>query len=67
MRDVERDMLLSVSKNKTFQRPSESNQNVAVKATWGRTRKQHGPEATDIVVRSQHNPNIDVSMTDKCP
>ena len=60
MKDVERDMLLSVSSSKTFQRPSESSHNVAMKATWGRTRKQHGPESTDIVVRSDHNPNVDV-------
>lgn len=57
-------MLLSVASTKTYQRPNENVQNVKVKANWGRQRKQYGPQATDIVVRSQRNPNIDVSLTD---
>ena len=47
---------------KTFLKPKDSQQNVEIKANWGRARKQYGPRATDIVVATHKNPTVDVSI-----
>ena len=61
MSEVERDHLLCVSYTKTFMRPKESNQNVEIKANWGRARKQYGPRATDIIIKTMRKKEVDVS------
>ncbi len=61
MNEIEKDQLLCVSYTKSFQRPKESNQNVEVKANWGRARRQYGPHATDVIVQAKKNPEVDVS------
>lgn len=60
MSELDRDMLVCVGSTKQFMIPKQSRQLVEVKATWGRARKQFGPSATDIMVMSHTNDNIDV-------
>ena len=57
---LERDQLVCVASDKHFLRPKESQQVIEIKARWGRARKQYGPHATDIVVTSSKNPEVDV-------
>ena len=59
--DIERDQLLCVGATRTFLQPRESKQMVEIKANWGRARKQYGPQATDLVVSSLKNTQVDVS------
>ena len=60
--DIERDQLLCAATSKSFLRPKETQQMVDVKANWGRARRHYGPGATDIVVTSQKNRQIEVWM-----
>ena len=60
--ELERDQIACVSAAKQFMLPKESQQTVEVKANWGRARKQYGPSATDIMVTTQNNQNVNVSV-----
>ncbi|XP_038620481.1 doublecortin domain-containing protein 1 [Tachyglossus aculeatus] len=48
--DIERDMVLCVSSGNGFMSPEAKKQQVNIRATYARIRKQQGPDATDIVV-----------------
>ncbi|XP_043915107.1 doublecortin domain-containing protein 1-like [Protopterus annectens] len=57
---VERDMLLAVSAGEPFMTSKASKQKVEVRANYARVRKQHGPDATDIVISFKRNPKVKV-------
>ncbi|KAM4846117.1 LOW QUALITY PROTEIN: doublecortin domain-containing protein 1 [Thomomys bottae] len=48
--DIERDMILCVSTGHGFISPQELKQLTEIKANYARTRRQQGPQATDIAV-----------------
>ncbi|KAM6158282.1 LOW QUALITY PROTEIN: doublecortin domain-containing protein 1 [Rhynchocyon petersi] len=50
--DVERDMVICVSRGHGFITQKELNQMMEVRANYARIRRQEGPQATDIVVSS---------------
>ena len=52
---------MCASSGKTYMKPKDASQYVEIKANWGRARKQYGPKATDVMVRAQYNPRVDVS------
>ncbi len=62
MNEIERDQLLCAAGSRGFVQPRENKQHVEIKANWSRTRKRYGPTATDLVVSTNKNPEIDVSV-----
>ncbi len=62
MECLDKEQLVCVGPSKTFHTPKDSHNAIEVKANWGRARKQYGPQATDIVVVSKKNTEIDVSL-----
>ena len=60
--ELSRDQLVCVSPSKQFLVPKDSRMLVEIKANWGRARKQYGPNATDLVITANKNPQIDVSL-----
>lgn len=59
--DITSEQLICVSTGKSYIRPQSQNNIVEIRANWGRARKQHGPQATDLCVTVSKNPNVDVS------
>jgi hypothetical protein len=55
-----RDQLICVSTGKDFVRNIDINKNVERKANWSRIRRQDGTNATQFIIESKHNPNINV-------
>ncbi|XP_025087629.1 uncharacterized protein LOC112560197 [Pomacea canaliculata] len=58
--DITSEQLICVSTGKSYIRPQSQNNIVEIRANWGRARKQHGPQATDLCVTVSKNPNVDV-------
>ncbi|CAH1787762.1 unnamed protein product [Owenia fusiformis] len=58
--DLERDQLIAVSYGKPFQKPKDYQQEIEIKANWGRARKQYGKGATEMAIDAQGNPIVNV-------
>ena len=60
--ELDKDQLVCAATSKQFMLPKEGQQEIEIKANWGRARKQYGPNATDIVVTTRQNNTIGVSF-----
>ncbi|XP_033106112.1 doublecortin domain-containing protein 1-like [Anneissia japonica] len=59
--DIQRDQVVCVSAGEAFKNnKAGSRQQIEIKATWSRTRKREGIEATDITVTSTRHPAVEV-------
>lgn len=63
---MDRDQIICVSTGGGYQRPKDAQQDVEIRANWTRARKLYGPEATEVTVTAQLNPDIDVSSIFFC-